>query len=500
MGKRLVQLTIILSLFWGSLAEARRSVAVLRFGGRYGKATRGVVVRYLKRARFRVLSARAVPDACEALGIRLSKGANLARCAQKAGAVAVIGGIAKRRQLLLRIYSGEDGEVLANKKLRWRRRPSRRMRRRLYAILKAGLARAPRRVQSTDPDPPDPPPTRSGSGGGSGGGGSGDSGSGDSGSGDSDLTFDPDSISRSGGGGSTSTKLGPSTPDEDPLNKKKKAAAAKKSGDPSIKKKATPHIGPRVWATAGIGTWLRSFTVNEPTDNAWNSSYSSGLTFALRLAAWAKPLAFFLDNFAADFFVRLRFQATIGLSSTLQNSASNAQAFGTQMMAFIFDLGYDWNILGNDKSPVVDLSLGFGTQSFGIDWEGQTARLPDAGYTFLLIGAGARYQMPFLPLLGAHLRFDYRVVLGSSGLTDDASPGFGAASAGGLAFTVGANLKFGSIVGSVEYTYARYFMSFSDVQARHDHNLDPTNADKKPAAGGALDEGHTITLNAGYSF
>ena len=480
-------------------ALARR-VAVLRFGGVHGSGARARIARAL-RSRNTVLEATAIPEACEDLGIAMSKGENLARCAKKARAAAVIGGAAKARKLTLVIFSGKTGQVVKTGHVRWSAFPSAKMVRRAMRLVRRGLAKTPRTIGSTPrptpqptprpaakPDPPDEP--------GAGG-----------------LSFQPDEVSGSKGGETTgaggadagagagdNTSGGlPSLPDEDPLTAKGRTKPTSPESDKNNdkkKKKEAKANDLRVYGAVGLGLLMRNFSINQPSEPKWQKSYTSGSAFALSLEAAGRPLAFFLDNFAANIFLRLRFSTTLGLKSGVEGSGNSG--LSTSIYEFLFDAGYHWNILDKADSPRVDFGLGFGIFDFSVDW-GDTPlqqHIPSASYSFLLLGVGGSY--PFIRFLGdelslsAMLRFDYRIVFDAGGVTADDEPGFGPGSTGGLALTLGLKGQYDNAIFGIEYTYTRFFYTFSDSENRFNQ--------KKPSAGGALDQYHAFMIKGGYGF
>ncbi|PIE18858.1 MAG: hypothetical protein CSA65_03920 [Proteobacteria bacterium] len=478
-----------------SAAEARK-VAVLRFGGVHGSGARAKIASALRR-KHSVLEATAVPDACADLGISMSKGRNLARCAQKVGATAVIGGTTKAHKLTLVVFSGKTGNVIGSGRVRWSSFPSRGMVGSAMRLINRALRKAPRFVghrpkprRSTPrrtqrkPDPPDEP---------------------------GGLTFEPDDVgSDSGSKGGGSPDGLPSIPNEDPLDSKGPAKAKPETSKPNASAKkeggSTEPGDPRAYATAGLGTWFRTFSINQPTESRWDKGYTSGAAFIFALEAAVRPLAFFLDGFAAGIFARLRFQHTIGLKSGFKDkSKGTGEMLSTSISQFIIDLGYSWNILGKADSPRVEFGLGYGMLDFSIDWGSLSAdqQIPSTAYRFVLIGVGGSY--PFTSFasgkmpLAASLRFDYRIVVDAGGVVADDQPGFGPSSTGGLALALGLKSGYGGIVFGIEYTYTRFFYAFSDTQDRVDQTRqDPSNP--KPAAGGALDEMHAIFVSGGYSF
>lgn len=495
MVRRFLLLTLVLLplLATARPASARRTVSVLTFGGPNGAKARARIVGGL-RSQYDMLGASAVPDACAEFGIPMTKGRNLARCAKHVGAVAVVGGKAAGRSLTLVVFSGGNGQVLATVRSPWSRWPSKKMVRRALAAVRRALAKAPRRVGrrrvAPPPPPPPPPPETTPK---------------PTPEDEPGLTFKPEEITRdpapgTGGG----TQLPPDIGPEDPL-KSTKPEIKPPTDEPTAKAAPTKRAkatSPRALALVGVGTWLRSFSINEPATPASNATYSSGATFALRLEALARPASFFTDNFAADFFARLRYQMVLGLSSGID---AGSEALSTSIMQLLFDVGYRLEldrVLGKGcdaaakgacpQSPTVDLSFGYGVTDFEIDWGSQTQSLPNVSYGFLLIGLGGNYPFPFFEPMGAHMRFDYRIVTGSGQISHDQEPGYGPASAGGIALTLGLNGHYGNIIARLEYTYTRYFFSFDDPITRRDSGL--------PAAGGALDSFHMLQLSGGYTF
>lgn len=491
MARSLLILTLVFPLLASpSSAAARTTICVLSFGGPNAAKARARITSGLHGS-YDLLGATAVPDACAELGIPMTKGPNLARCAKRVGAAAVVGGKAAGRSLTLVVFSGKSGSVLGTINTPWSRWPSKAMVRRALRALRRTLAKAPRSVgrrPAPPPPPPPPPPPKP-----------------KPAEDEPGLTFKPDEITRDPGSAAESgTNLPPDVGPEDPLGPATpppKPPSDEPGAKEAPKAARTKATSPRAVALLGIGTWLRSFSINEPATPESNATYSSGATFALRLEGLARPAAFFTDNLAADFFTRLRFQTVLGLTSAVD---AGSGGLSTSMTEFIFDVGYRWEVARTfgepcsaeakqcPLSPTVDFSFGYGLMDFEIDWGSTTQSLPNVSYGFLLIGLGGNYPFPFYAPMGAHMRFDYRIVTGSGQISTEETPGYGPASTGGLALTLGVNYRYGNIIGRLEYTYTRYFFSFDDPLTRRDSGL--------PAAGGALDNLHMFQLSGGYAF
>jgi hypothetical protein len=311
------------------------------------------------------------------------------------------------------------------------------------------------------------------------------------------MTFTPEDVNR--GKSKPKPRAGLGSDDErSPLDQPDEPGKAGDDTLPGDKRRPTPSKPaepsdwlarrPRLVGTLGFGTWIRSFSINQPADEKWKSSYSSGATLTLKFAAEAFPLAYFLDTFAQDFLARFSFQMALGLTSGVAGAGTSG--LSTSMNEFLFELGYRWNILQKQGGPELEGTFGLGSTNFSIDWGQATRSLPDASYTFLSLGLGGLYR--FLPFLGAHLRLAYRIVAGNSGVSDDEAPGYGDASVGGINLAVGVTGYWKSFVASFEYVFTHYFYSFNDVTNRSTQNV--------PTAGGALDQYHAIMVNGGYSF
>ena len=471
-------------------ASAKTTIAVLTFGGDRGASARAKLVSKLRR-RYRIVSGAKILAACDDLGISLSRGKNLAQAAAAVGAVAVIGGSAGDGQLALAVYSGKTGQPLITGAVNWTNGSRRQMRAALTLLLR-GLQRAPKRVRppqrpAPPPPEPDPPPEpkpapkpmpaplpEKNAGGG-----------------DDSLSFDPEE-----GGDRDVASADFGGEEEDPLASAPQRRERPKKEDPEVteSKKAPEPEGnadPRVAGYVGLGTWIRSFTLSDPAPiaNKTHPQYNSGAAFALQVAIRARPAAFFLDNFLANIWLRLRFQMVLGLSSQVNDaSATAAGSLATSLNEFIFDLGYDIKFGKKAVAPHLEIGAGYGMLNFAIDWGQLQPNLPNAAYRYILGGAGFRY--PFINWLGAHIRGDYRIVL---------DPGeiqkviwYGPATVGGFSGTIGLHANFGRIVARAEYSYTRYFYTFTDAANQQ--------ATSGLAAGGALDQMHLMIVSGGYSY
>ncbi|MCB9557542.1 MAG: hypothetical protein H6707_15650 [Deltaproteobacteria bacterium] len=427
--------------------------------------------------RHQVLPGKELLNACRELGIPFKRGTNIAIAAQRLEAIAVIGGKFSSRRLSVAVFDGKRGDVLLKRNFPWRSRPSRSQRRRLGAALLSAVQRAAKLV----------------------GGGDGDSGGGG-------LTFKPEVISKTGDDATEEPPpLRPPAvaPEEDPETAKLSFSAERKTA--ATVQQAPARQAARqtsIAGTVGLGVWSRSFTLSDPAQSTGpHFNYSSGAAFAISVALTSHPAAFFSDGFLADFFLRMRFRSTVGLSSRLNAAGGTSEPLDTTMWQLLIDLGYDWQIVDKPWSPVVEGGLGFSLLKFGINWPATNpAQLPSANYTAMLIGIGIRYPIvqhlagtsvenSVWRDLGVRFRFDYLPVLSNGGVSDDIW--YGSASVGAIALELGLMWQYKGIVAGLGYGYTRYFYSFDAFNTRVANN--------QKAAGGALDQYHAFQLQLGYA-
>jgi hypothetical protein len=493
---------VVTLLALGHVAQAKRTVAALDFGGRGAARARASVLRPL-RAKYIVQPGSRLLDACDELGISMTRGRNLAKAAQHIGAVAIIGGAVVGHSLNLAVYSGRTGQPLITGRVAVRggRLTPRNLRKALTVILK-GLRKAPKRVGRRRPRPapapaPAPKPEPAGS----------------------DLTFEPDPVDSSDSGSSGSVALEPGEGggeggedpsyemplgggEENPLASRG-TTTTQKPADPAGQVEKTPnaHGSPRAAAYIGMGTWMRELTISDPRAGDPVPRYSSGAAFALSLGFKVRPMAFLSDGFAGNFYSRLRFQTMLGLES-----ATETESFGTSLWELLWEVvGFDWKIMDKPNSPHLEVGLGFGLMGFAIDWPAGTAsEMPNASYSWFLASLGG--YMPFTEVvgtkIGAHLRFDYRVVSGT-GEIEDTDNWYGPASTGGLGLLVGLNARYKGFVAKLEYSYTRYFYAFTEgndrIAACPPCDTKPCTPCTRKPAGGALDQLHGFIISAGYS-
>jgi hypothetical protein len=248
---------------------------------------------------------------------------------------------------------------------------------------------------------------------------------------------------------------------------------------------------PRLEAAVGLGTWIRSFSINDPIDKA--PKYE-GAAFTIGFSLLTRPAGFFTDGFASNIFLRFAFKQAVGLQSRskqLEGGTSVEKILGTTLREINLDWGYNWRLGSKPLSPFLDLGMGYGMMDFGIDWEGASAQdMPSAAYRYRRFGATLR--LPFVSWLGAHAGADYRLVFGA-GEVEDETKWYGPASTGGINFVIGANGNYKGFTATAEYAYTRYFYAFKDPEQRQKDG-------KTRIAGGALDILHTLLVNIGYSF
>lgn len=474
---------------------AKRRVALLKFGGPYAQSARAKLYRALKR-QYKILSANAVPNACANLGVPMTKGDNLAQGAQAVGAVAVIGGATSRRKLTLVIFSGKTGLPIKTGSVRWSARPKRKMLRRALALIRKGVAKAPRRLSSprrrdttpppaTDTELPDTPPSD-----------------------DPGLSFDPNDV------GSSKTAP-PKTDDsgyaDNPLADVKigkdgryvdsdQNSTLEREEKAEEDEKNARTAQPKLFLNAALGLLFRNYTTSDPIEPRWNKVYSSGASFAIKLSVDIRPAAYFIDNFAENIFMRMEYLSVIGLTSSFSAATAGTEpaSLSTSIGEFNLDIGYRWLLGAWLKDFVFDFFTGYGNTSFSIDWKttAVSQQVPSASYSYLKLGSNAAYpafelldhQLTLVP----YLNVEYRFLLGVGDIEAFAEPGFGPTTGGGLAFSLGTRAYYGRWIAGLSYQYTRYFLTFSDAESRYLNGL--------PSAAGALDQYHMILIEGGASF
>ena len=504
----------------GGAAQAQPRVAVLAFGGDGDDAVHGSISRGLRRG-YEVVHGDLVLDACDALGIAMSRGRNLARCAARAQVVAVVGGAVAGGVFKYAIYSAKSGQVVKSGSVPCRRRLSGRSLSRALSAIRGAISRVPGgRTRSSRPSPaPTPAPADGGD----------------------DLTFDPEEVTQDGQR---------SDLDEDPLSDEPAMTNtdgemnfdpnAGDDGDDEDNQEFSPSGGKKgafdwwskVEIILGFGTWMRSFSLNDPAevyklsssgavvkDSSGNPvklighpGYESGAAFALKVGALVRPGAFFSDGVPSWFYLRLHYQTTLGLKSVI---AAKRQELTTTQDEFAMDVGLDYRFWDAPTAPHATGGLGFGISRFSIDWIDPVTtltdtnnRMPNTSYAFFMSKVGARW--PFLKYVGSHLNFDFRVT-GGAGQVEDERFWYGPSSTNGLCLGIGLDGKYiisekVGIVAAVDYTYTRYFYAFSEAQARMQSNKleaqkqSPNNEKMLRVAGGALDVLHGIIVSVGYSY
>lgn len=486
---------------------AEQVVAVLAFGGDDEGNVRGAVVDPLFN-RYNIIHGDKVLDACDELGIPMSRGRNLARCAQRAGAAAVVGGAVQGGKLSLVVFSGKDGQVLVKGSVPCRGRLSSRNLRKALSVVLKGLNKAPRARGSTRrPPPPEKEPSK-------------------------DFSFDPEPVKRGEevAGGGQGEDL-----DEDPLTGTGTPSFDPDGDDPAVTgggeqpKKESGGAGrtrtswPALEVALGVGLWSRNFTLNDPaatnlvvgskSEQMGHPEYKSGAAFLIRLYTKVRPLAFFMEGLATGPFIKLLFQSTAGLQSKAlgQDPTSGkpvVQLLATGFWELDFEVGYDWDVFDNNAmGPHVIASLGYSKMNFNIDWpvEAKTiaetkGRLPNVDYSCFLIKvgvAGNAINFGDWVTLGGHFFFDFRPVLGDVGDVEDPTLWYGPATVNGLGMALGIDGRVNisesiKLMLSLEYTYTRYWYVFTEGAARVKNNT--------RAAGGALDELHGFIVNVGYAY
>jgi len=489
-----LQLAGLFLLITVTVAEAKTPIAVLPFGGDAGPTARATLVSTLGR-RYQVVNGQAILDACDELGITMTRGKNLVRAAARAQVVGVIGGAVSGGFLSLAVYSGKNGDVVSSGRIRTGGRLNKKALRAALTVILKGLRQCPARPAKTrrprpapTPEPaptpaPAPAPTKAPS-----------------------LVFDPDPVISGGGtatpGAGTSTTGAGAEPDENPLAEAEGPTLSPIAVQPAptpttVTRKPRADRDPRVDGTLGFGIWKRTLQIHDHLDRSGSKpNYDSGVAAALSLGFHVRPIAFFTDGFAANFYSRLSFQTMLGLQSRYVSN-NVEEMHGTTMWELRWELaGYDWNILDKPTSPHLEGGIGFGLMNFSIDWGDSTDQpMPAASYTYFLLSVGS--SMPFFAMMGAHFRFDYRVVSGAGEIEDDTW--YGPSSTGGISLLLGINGNYKGFVARVEYEYTRYFYAFQEGDDRMNACPDGATGCKR-AAGGALDVSHAMMFNVGYSY
>jgi len=487
------------------LARAEQVVAVLAFGGDDEGNVRGAVVDPLFN-RYTIIHGDKVLDACDELGIPMSRGRNLARCAKRAGVVAVVGGAVQGGKLSLVVFSGGNGQVLAKGAVPCRGRLAGRNLRKAINLVLKGLRKAPKGKRRGRK----PPPTKDPSGG---------------------FSFDPEPVDRGQPASGQSVDM-----EEDPLTGTGTPSFDPDAGDPAMnndpveKKKKDDDGGsggitrtswPALELALGGGFWSRTFTPNDPIQTTIQGKprspeeYKSGTAFMIRVMARARPLAFFMEGLATGPFLKLMFQSTAGLATRATDAKTKqVQLFGTGFWGLDFEVGYDWDIFRkNELGPHLMVSLGYSTLDFSIEWPTDTTtmahttqRRPNANYSCFLLKLGVAGNFFTLAndwlTLGGHFFFDFRPVLSDVEEIEDPTLWYGAASVNGLGLALGIDGRINvgpkaKVTISLDYNYTRYWYRFDDAATRR---ADALNKKKEYwVLGGALDEYHGFVVSLGYA-
>lgn len=405
-------------------AQTKRMVAVLPFENDKSSA-REVIVAQIE-GQFDIIHGDQLSDACSRMNVPMEQ------CPAEVGAVAVIAGAVKGRKLLIAVYSGQTGDMLASGTVPLRGKLVGKSLSAAMAIVAEGLEKAPESVTKAKPE----------------------------------------------GGQEPGPASAPAGKEEDPL-----AVGGVPSG-PVVEKKKRRGT-PRIEGYLTMGVWAKSFSVTDTYKGA-APQFNSGAAFTLGFKILTRPAAFFMENPLANVYLGLRYRHTVGLE-TQQKDASNGSPLPTSMSEVLFEFGYDWKLVSASSSPHLLLGAGYGTTDFSIEFPmGTTATMPAAAYRFLPIQGVL--QIPFTRRMGTRLGFDYRFLFNIGQLED--ATWFGPASGGGLNAFGAIDVSYKGFVGSIEYAYTRYFFSFTDKwKDVHDN-----------AAGGAVDQLHTVSFNAGYSY
>ena len=486
-------------------AWAGPSIAALEFGGEAGPTARAALVTPLSR-RYQIIDGDTLRGAAAELGIAMSRGPGLAKAARKVGAVAVIAGAVSGGQLSLAVFSGETGEVVRTERLRTTGRLRGRALRQALTVILEGLRKCPAQVAAAPepvpeptpepitPDPipadPVPPPVAPAP---------------VDEPGQADLAYDPNADLS----GSSAPSALPGADEEDPLGRVRARGAAP-STDPAsaaaaVVAKPTPPTetgAPRLVAAVGVGAWSRTFGMHtndkEYTPNP--PDYSSGMAAALSVSFKARPLAFVWDRgFLSALYTRAHFRSTVGLKSESQyrdaGGVPQTENLDTSLWELTFEAGYDWKLLESPTSPHLELGAGYGMMDFALDWGSSASRsMPSAAYRFGLFALGL--EVPFASWIGAHGRFDYRLVSSTGEIEDPAW--YGPSSTGGVNMVLGLNGSYRGFTLRAEYSYTRYFYAFAEATSRATDCR--TGGTCLKAAGGALDVLHGLTASLGYGF
>ena len=440
-------------------------MAVLRFGGKGGNRARALIIKQLRR-QFRVVDGSRLVAAAQRLGITPSRGTNLARAAQAVRARAVVGGTLAAGELAVAVYSGKSGQPVASGAVNWDGGGQGLAE--VLDLIEGGIEQTQPLVAVPRRNPAPPKPV------------------------EEPLNYEPQAVDIEPPRSRRSRR-------RRRVSRQRRVELTEEDQSIPVERVNGPQPGqadrelsfptePKAAAWIGLGVWSRSFRLNDPVRDRPHPQYDSGVALALRLALLLRPFSFFSDGIPANFYLRLAYQRALGLSSQLEGADGT---LGTSLSELIVDVGYDFKLLPSSTSPHVDLGVGYGLVDFAVDWQGITATLPSVAYRFLRFGIACRY--PFLGFLGAHLRFDYRLVFGSGEIEEGAEDRwYGPANVGGVSGAIGLNGGVEGFVARLEYSYTRYFYVFTDAPGRQ--RL------QQRSAGGALDIFHGFVVSVGYSY
>lgn len=442
---------------------AKSRLVILDFSGSGGEDVRAALVRALSK-NYQIMTSDDLLDACDELGIELKPGINLAKAATKLNAVAVIGGKMQKRKFRLAIFSPQTGRPLLKQTVTWRGKKALSQ---SLTLIERGIERAQAAGTAETAD------TGSDEGDAAEGANEGDTEESsteetaetEEGGEPQEETEEEDHGARAAEDTESSTQSSSSESDEHTDADQDQEKTVKKK---SSRKKSPYERGePRLNATVGLGMWNRSFNITGAPDQ--EHPKFGGTTSLIQLALRIRPLAFLVpDSFAANLFLQVRYQTRIIFKSSLPGVGDGTtpaapQEFGTSLNELMLEVGYNWIFLSSSTSPRLDLSMGFGSLGFGIDWGAETPRMPNASYSYVSVGGLVRW--PVHPVIGPHALFNYRIVLGSNDVQDDTN-WYGPGSISGWSFGGGLSGSYSYFTYRVEYTLTKFGYSFTDPVGR----------------------------------
>jgi hypothetical protein len=255
--------------------------------------------------------------------------------------------------------------------------------------------------------------------------------------------------------------------------------------------------------TLGTPVTWRSLTFTDPLQpkNPPNARY--GPFVALAFGGEIYPGAFLHRHPWANLGLTVGYTRSLDVKTSVPG-LSGAEVKDTTWQRLELRLKYRWNLVGRLNSPTLRAGLGWGRESFTIDWGNNTTPvLPDVTYSYLKLSF-LELEVPFFqrPSFGVGLDagFHYLKIFSAGEIESTGAAGYGPATTHGIEAGAGLFFRLRWVFFKAGVAYRRFWHTFDRATYNYSSPPPGSSTDSERIAGGALETYAAFNILAGFAY